>query len=171
MGSESGQATIEWTGLVLLVAIALGALLTLARPVDGRRLGGSVAHAITCAARGGCAAAGGAPPSARRASPRIAVPAASPGTGRVGSPATSGHAGPGPAPPHAAAPPAPRSADPAALRGARTAAKRLWLLCLGYRRFRYDLEHPRAPMQGVPMSETLDTVNECLNPLSFLVGD
>ena len=89
----------------------------------------------------------------------------------MGSPATSGHAGPGPAPPHAAAPPAPRSADPAALRGARTAAKRLWLLCLGYRRFRYDLEHPRAPMQGVPMSETLDTVNECLNPLSFLVGD
>ena len=155
MGSESGQATIEWTGLVLLVAVALGALLTLAQPVDGRRLGGSVAHAITCAARGGCAAAGRAPPAAGRSSPRIAVPAPPRARPR----------------PQRAAPPVRAGGDSTALRGARTAAKRLWLLCLGYRRFRYDLEHPRAPTEAVPMSETLDTVNECLNPLSFLVGD
>jgi hypothetical protein len=30
MRSESGQATVEWAGLVLLVALSLGALLSLA---------------------------------------------------------------------------------------------------------------------------------------------
>jgi hypothetical protein len=50
----------------------------------------------------------------------------------------------------------------------RTAAKRAWLLCLGYRRFRYDLENPRSPAEAMPLGEALDIANECLNPLGFL---
>ena len=158
MGSEHGQATVEWTGLVLLVAVALGALLALAPSVDGRSLGASVAHAITCAARGGCAEAGRSPAPPRSAS------------GPVGL-------GVPPAPPARAAPPSPGASPPGtaekgrAMPGARDAVKRLWLLCLGYRRFRYDLEHPRAPTEEMPLGETLDIANECLNPLGFLIDD
>ena len=52
---QSGQTTVEWTCLVLLVAVALGALATVGPRVDGRSFGGFLAHSITCAARGGCA--------------------------------------------------------------------------------------------------------------------
>ena len=52
--AQTGQTTVEWTGLVLLVALALGALLTVGPRVDGRSFGGFLAHSITCAARGGC---------------------------------------------------------------------------------------------------------------------
>ena len=55
MMGEGGQTTAEWTGLVLLVAVALGALLAFARDVDGRSFGGFLAHRVVCAARGGCA--------------------------------------------------------------------------------------------------------------------
>jgi hypothetical protein len=51
---ESGQATVEWSGVVLLVALVLGAFLTLAPAVDGRSFGGFLAHRIVCAAKGGC---------------------------------------------------------------------------------------------------------------------
>jgi hypothetical protein len=55
MASERGQATIEWTAVVLLVALAFASLLALALPhVDGRSYGGALARAILCAARGGC---------------------------------------------------------------------------------------------------------------------
>jgi hypothetical protein len=54
MRSQRGQAAIEWTGLVLLVAVALGALPLLALDVDGRSFGGFLAHRIVCAVRGGC---------------------------------------------------------------------------------------------------------------------
>jgi hypothetical protein len=45
--SESGQATVEWVGLVLLVALSLGALLSFAPRVDGRSLGVLIASRIT----------------------------------------------------------------------------------------------------------------------------
>jgi hypothetical protein len=54
MASQHGQATIEWTGVVLLVALIFGAAVAFAPAVDGRSLGSSVAHAIVCGARGGC---------------------------------------------------------------------------------------------------------------------
>src|SRR3954466_16087921 len=54
MAQEHGQSTVEWTALVLLVALALGALVAFVPVVDGRSLGSSLAHAIVCAARGGC---------------------------------------------------------------------------------------------------------------------
>jgi hypothetical protein len=54
MASERGQSTVEWAGVVLLVALALGVVVALVPKVDGRSLGGALAHAIVCAARGGC---------------------------------------------------------------------------------------------------------------------
>jgi hypothetical protein len=52
--SESGQAAVEWVGLVLLAALALGALASLGPSVDGRSFGGFLAHRIVCAVKGGC---------------------------------------------------------------------------------------------------------------------
>jgi hypothetical protein len=46
---ERGQATLEWTGLVLLVSLSLGALAAFGPRIDGRSFGGSIAHAIVCA--------------------------------------------------------------------------------------------------------------------------
>ncbi len=54
MSREDGQATVEWIGLVLLVALGLGALLAFGPRVDGRSYGGFLARAIVCAVRGGC---------------------------------------------------------------------------------------------------------------------
>src|SRR4051795_2977143 len=54
MGDEHGQATIEWTGLLLVVGLVLGAVVGSAPVVDGRSLGSSITHAIVCAARGDC---------------------------------------------------------------------------------------------------------------------
>src|SRR3954469_21896378 len=68
MRSEHGQAAIEWTGLVLLVALALGALPLAGLHVDGRSLGGFLAHRIVCAAKLGCDG-GGAAPRAASSSP------------------------------------------------------------------------------------------------------
>lgn len=53
-GDERGQATVEWIGVVLVVALALGALVTVGPRVDGRSFGGFLAHRIACAVKGGC---------------------------------------------------------------------------------------------------------------------
>lgn len=52
MHGERGQATIEWVGLVCLVAVALGALTLVVPRVDGRSYGGFLSHRLLCAARG-----------------------------------------------------------------------------------------------------------------------
>jgi hypothetical protein len=52
--NEGGQATVEWTAVLLLVALALGALAAGASLVDGRSFGGFLAHRLVCAAKGGC---------------------------------------------------------------------------------------------------------------------
>jgi hypothetical protein len=52
MYGERGQATIEWVGLVLLAAIALGVAAASVGSVDGRSFGGFLSHRIVCAVRG-----------------------------------------------------------------------------------------------------------------------
>jgi hypothetical protein len=52
--SERGQASVEWTGLVLVASLAFGGLVALVPRVDGRSLGGFMAHAVVCAIRRGC---------------------------------------------------------------------------------------------------------------------
>ena len=54
MQCERGQTTIEWTGLVLVLALALGALAAVVPTVHGRSFGGFLAHKIVCAIKGGC---------------------------------------------------------------------------------------------------------------------
>jgi hypothetical protein len=50
-------------------------------------------------------------------------------------------------------------------------ARRVWIVCLGYRRHRYELEHPLAPTESMPLDDALDIANECMNPLAFLMDD
>lgn len=54
MWDERGQASIEWVALVCLLALVLGGMLAAVGTVDGRSLGGAVAHRIVCAVAGGC---------------------------------------------------------------------------------------------------------------------
>jgi hypothetical protein len=55
--AEDGQASVELVGLVLVVALALGALAALTPRADGRSMGGFLVHHVVCAATGGCHAA------------------------------------------------------------------------------------------------------------------
>jgi len=154
MREESGQATVEWVGLVLLMALALGALVALWGGPEGeaasgdRELGRTVLERITCAARGACGgaeAAGGALLAAGPravAAPRAARPSVAQATNAFRS-----------------------------LRGLRLIAKRTWILCLGYKRWRYEQEHGLLPTQVLPVPEALRIANECLNPYSYLGGE
>jgi hypothetical protein len=55
--SQRGQASVELVGLVLLVSVALTALAAASLAMDGRSIGGFLAHHVVCAATGGCRAA------------------------------------------------------------------------------------------------------------------
>jgi hypothetical protein len=160
--AETGQATAEWVGLVLLVALALAGALAVWRGREaegGRELGAAVAGRITCAVADGCATASG---------PRVA-PLREGGVraplGPRGRQAASGR--------EAGSRGARRAEDLGrkALRGAGrlggAAAKRAWLVCLGYERWRVELERPR-PTEPLPLDEALGIANNCLNPYEFL---
>jgi hypothetical protein len=156
VAAEHGQATIEWTALVLLAAVVLAALAAVRPHVDGRALGGSVAHAITCAARGGCDLERKEHRRPQRSSPSPAghTPARlppRPRSGRLAGPTSGDRA----------------AAASRVLRGVRTVAQRAWIVCLGYRRFVYERSHPRLPTEAMPLDEALDIANECLNPFGF----
>jgi hypothetical protein len=149
MRGEGGQATVEWAGLVLLVVLVLAALGAVSgrAPKSDRGLGRVVAERFTCAARGACGGAPGARPVAAPPAPAAAV---------VARGITRG-----------------RAVD--ALRRLRSVGaklvRRAWIVCIGYRRFRYELEHPRAPNEVMPLDEAIDIANGCLNPYAFLVED
>lgn len=51
---EDGQASVELVGLVLVVSLALGALAAVTPWVDGRSIGGFLAHHVVCASTGSC---------------------------------------------------------------------------------------------------------------------
>jgi hypothetical protein len=44
-------------------------------------------------------------------------------------------------------------------------------VCLGYKRWRYELENPMAPNEALPLGDALDIVNGCLNPYDYLLED
>jgi hypothetical protein len=188
-GNEGGQATVEWIGLVLGVALALAAVAAGGREaVEGEAatgLGEAVAKRITCAARDACGVAsapggggrdGGAWGGGARGGrggtwggPRGGGLWGGPrGRGRRGSlraPRGSRPSAPGRLPPS-------RAADGSRIlpRAAAGLAKRAWIVCLGYQRWRYDVDHPRTPQQAVPVGDTLEIVNECVNPWWFFFG-
>ena len=154
MRGERGQATVEWVGILLLVAIALAALAHLAPKADGRDLGKAVVDSVT---RPVVRPARAAAPSQLPSEPAFPIPPLVPRAGeRV--------AGPGIRLPRART----------LLRGARAGAghawRRAWIACLIYERFRYALLHPesRFPGHTIPPSEVLRMVNDCISPLDLV---
>jgi len=161
---------VEWVGLVLGLALALGGGAVATGGADFRgeadELGEAVAQRVTCAAREACARGAG---SFDRA----------PGGGAVPPHRTASGPAPGAGAPsqrRPSTPPASQRVPNRAEAGAGGKALRAFdkfgryasVACLGYRRFQYDLEHPRTPRQGIPIGDTLGIVNSCLNPLGFL---
>jgi hypothetical protein len=151
---QSGQATVEWVGLLLAVGLALGALAGGVRGAvrgdsgeGARELGEAVAERITCAARDRCGAGErGAPPTPPATRPQ--APAKRP-----------------------QAPSRERAAAPFPRVGpVSSVAERAWIVCFGYRSLRDDLEHPRTPREARPLDRTLDIANDCLNPWEFFFG-
>jgi hypothetical protein len=144
---EGGQATVEWVALVLTAALVLGAGAALAGREADRGLGEEVAERISRTASGvGRAPAGAVAP---RPAPRASAP-------RVSAPPAS----------------APRAVQAfRSLRGVADVARHTWIVCLGYRRWRYELEHPMAPTESLPLDEALGIVNSCLNPYDYLLED
>jgi hypothetical protein len=178
VAGEAGQAAPEWVCTVLLVTVALGALAAFRAPWESDRgVGEMVANRIACAGRGACVGAPGGVPSARPGVASPARPAALPPVKRARSPVTRARSTVTRTPSPVTRMPSPvtraRAID--ALRRLRavsaTLVKRAWIVCIGYRRFRYELEHPRAPNQVMPLAEAVDIANGCLNPYGFLVED
>jgi hypothetical protein len=166
---ERGQATVEWIGLVLGLALALGGALGVARGADfggeAHGLGEALASQVTCAARDACAAERGGAPGGRAVR--------SPPSWRRPAPALGAFGGRGirPSAPWERAPRGLRGVEGAragVLRALGELGRHAWFGCLGYRRVRYDLAHPRTSREGTPPGETLDALNECLNPWEFL---
>jgi hypothetical protein len=60
VGSQRGQASVEFIGLLLLVALALAAAVSFVPAVDGRPLGAALARALVCAVTRDCRAEGAA---------------------------------------------------------------------------------------------------------------
>ena len=52
--SQAGQATIEWSALLLAVGLALAALTVAVARTDAWGLGERIVHALMCAVDGGC---------------------------------------------------------------------------------------------------------------------
>jgi hypothetical protein len=166
---EGGQATVEWVALVLAAALLLGATAAFAGREADRGLGETVAERITGTAREvGVPAAGSTPPPApaaplpTRAAPP--PPAAVPLWFRSTPPPTRA----APAPPAAA----PRAADGfRGIQGVADVAKHAWIVCLGYERWRHELEHPAAPSEALPVDVALGIVNTCFNPHDYLLEE
>jgi hypothetical protein len=180
--AEGGQATVEWVALVLAAAMVLGAAGALAGREADRGLGKELAERISRTAAG----AGPSPDAAAAPPVRVAPPATrvAPPASRVAPPGSrvappgSRVARPGSrvAPPgsRAAPPPAsgPRAVDASrSLRGIAGVAKRAWILCLGYQRWKHELEHPAAPTEALPVDVALSIANTCLNPHDYLLED
>jgi hypothetical protein len=182
MRSERGQASIEWIGILLLVALALGALAHFAPRADGRGLATTLTHSFTQAAKGTDQPEGQVvgirsgkrdahPPPEREAfmvPPLIPRPGeARPGAGRPapGRPAP-GRAGPGPG----LRPPDARGLLRQARRGLGVAWRRAWLACLAYERARWGFLHPESRFTGYPIpdSELLRMANDCISPVDLV---
>jgi hypothetical protein len=167
--SERGQATVEWAGLALLVSLVLGGLLATAGAADF----GRPAHALGEAIVG------------RLAHPRLARAAARKAPGARAPAARAPVAGPPAGGPAVVRPPSlrylargVRPAWPPSLSG-RTRRRVLrslaragefgWFLCVGYSGLRNDFEHPRSPREFMSPDAVVDVLNQCLNPLEFLL--
>ncbi len=162
MRSERGQATVEWIGILILVALALAALARLAPRADDQARATTLADSIT-----------------RSAGQRTA-----PEPFRVTPDRTSVVAPPlVPLPPRMTSRPAPRIPrtlrtrlpdSPALLKRARRATgsawRRAWYACLVYERFRWAFIHPESRFPGytMPPEEVLRIANDCISPVDLV---
>ncbi len=170
MDSERGQASVEWVGIVLLVALALAGVTQLAPGADGRSLASTLLHTV--------------------AKPKVAEIRSGKRNDSL-PPETEGFTAPSPlplAPTREAAAKVGRPSLRALLGRLRSAAGRLrssagrlrsgagvawrraWMACLAYERVRYDLLHPesRFPGHTIPASELLRIANDCLSPADLV---
>jgi hypothetical protein len=167
MRGEDGQASIEWIGLVLVVALVLTALARLAPDAEGHSLASTVLQAVAPAQVVGIRSGkrDDSPPPAREAF--IAQPLVPP-PGRSEPPE--------PRPPSGRS--LPRWARPRVddaltrrlRRGAGLAWRRAWLGCLAYERTRYGFLHPesRFPGHTVEPREALRIANDCVSPVDLV---
>jgi hypothetical protein len=165
MRGERGQASVEWIGLLLIVALALAALTHFAPRADGRDMAVTVLKPMKCAARGGCGSAArparrAAKPQAKRANvpfllpePRGFAPAELRDLARL-----------------VRRPDASRALARQARRAFVRVWQRAWLACLFYERIRYNLLHPesRIPGHRIPTSEVLRMLNDCVSPVDLV---
>ena len=137
MASERGQATVEWTGLLLLVALALVALSHLASKADGRELGNPATRSPS--------GAGGSSPDSPRTHPEPAARSALPGPGFPRFPRRGGR-------------------RRARGRGGAALWRKAWFACLVYERTRYAFRHPESQFPGytLPYGDALRMINSCL---------
>src|SRR5215210_6782636 len=165
MRSERGQASVEWIGILLLVALALAALSRFAEHADGRSLGATLAHSIT-APPGQVAEMGSAernvplPPGNRAitAPPLVPHPEAirtHPSVRRSGG---------------LRLPAGDRLELTRIRRGVGVAWRRAWFACLAYERVRYGFLHPESRFPGHTMepSEVLRIANDCISPVDLV---
>jgi len=143
MRGERGQASVEWIGLLLLVALALTALTRFAPHADGPSMASAVLEPVTT--RSKPANVPFLPPGPRTAAPR-----------------------PARRPPRL--PRVPRELPVRVRRAAVRAWQRAWLACLVYERVRYDLLHPesRIPGHRIPSGEVLRMLNDCMSPVDLV---
>jgi hypothetical protein len=150
--------------LVLAAALILGAAATHSSAKGDRGLGRLVAKRIADAPRA-LGAAGGAPaPAADAPAPAGDAPARLPARAPALSPQ-----GRAPAAAPRDRPSRAHSVDAfRRLRDVGKLASRAWIVCLGYRRWRQEMERPRAPTESLPLGDALEIANACLNPYAFL---
>jgi hypothetical protein len=181
MPSERGQASVEWVGAVLLLAVTLGALARVAERADGTEIATAGLRATTCALHRDCEGAGdkGAPTAGGglaatdggglaatdgRPARAVTLPPLVPPPALGGSDAGAGSPRPRPR----AAPRRPSPLSGRARARAGTLWRRAWLACFAYERVRYGLLHPEsAPRQTVPLRGALQMVNDCVSPVDF----
>jgi hypothetical protein len=155
MRSERGQATVEWIGIVLLLALTLAALSRFAPSAEGQDVGATLARSLTCAARDGCRR----PQVVRAQTVREAFTAPP----LVSHPRQI-------RPPTRPRLPSLRELAPRLRRGAGDAWRRAWIACLVYERFRYAFLHPesRFPGHSIPPPELLRIANDCISPVDLV---
>jgi hypothetical protein len=150
MSCERGQASVEWVGIVFLVALALAGLTQFAPSANGRSIGSTLLHAVANPDKEGFTAPPPLPfararkprTKVRRPSPRALLARLRSGAERL------------------------RSSAGRLRSAAGTAWRRAWMACLAYERFRYAFLHPesRFPGHTIPSSELLRIANDCVSP-------
>jgi hypothetical protein len=159
--SEGGQASVEWVGAVLAVAIALGALARLSDRVDASGVAAAGLRATGCVLAGcergearGHARRGPATAGARAVTLPPLLPPPSAGGGAAGARSRPSLRLTNPVPPRVRA---------------RFGAfwRRAWVACFAYERARWGLLHPESYRQAVPLRDVVQMANDCLSPFDL----